>query len=147
MMTTSMFKQSQSHASKGSAYKTLYRPKQSEPTRIRNCGLTLMFAWLSKLEPLPLIPVMRMIISKPAMPSAKPSRPQNPKEKKEFTHSSPLPTTETWQGLHNITDYKDRKHPATYTSTSLSDKLNALYTRFEVSGSSPTQSSPSGRDF
>ncbi len=47
-----------------------------------------------------------------------------------------------WQGLHNITDYKDRKHPATNTSTSLPDELNTFYARFEVSGSSHTQSAP-----
>ncbi len=45
-----------------------------------------------------------------------------------------------WQGLHNITDYKDRKHPATITSTSLPDELNTYYARFEVSYY--TQSAP-----
>ncbi len=38
--------------------------------------------------------------------------------------------------------YKDRKHPATNTSTSLPDELNTFYARFEVSGSSHTQSAP-----
>jgi len=47
-----------------------------------------------------------------------------------------------WQGLHNIMDYKDCKQLVTNTSTSLPDELNAFYARFEVSGSSPTQSAP-----
>ncbi len=47
-----------------------------------------------------------------------------------------------WQGLHNITDYKDRKHPATIPSTSLPDELNTFYARFEVRGSYYTQSAP-----
>ncbi len=102
-----------------------------------------MFAWLSTLEPLPLIPIMWMIISKPAITFAKPSRPQNTnpnkKLKQQFTASN---YRGMWQGLRNITDYKDRKHPATNTSTSLPDELNAFYARFEVSGSFHTQSTP-----
>ncbi len=56
-----------------------------------------------------------------------------------FTTSNYL---DMWQGLHNITDYKDRKHPTTNTSTSLPDELNTFYAHFEVSGSSHTQSAP-----
>ncbi len=40
-----------------------------------------------------------------------------------FTTSNYL---DMWQGFHNITDYKDRKHPATNTSTSLPDELNTF---------------------
>ncbi len=47
-----------------------------------------------------------------------------------------------WQGLHNITDCKDCKHPATNTSTSLPDEFNPFYARFEVSGYPHTQSTP-----
>ncbi len=102
-----------------------------------------MFERLSKLEPPPLIPVMRMskiynykqasYARRKTIKTAK--RQYKDKIEAQFTTSN---DRDMWQGLHNITDYKDRKHPATNTATSLPDELNAFYARFEVSGSSPT---------
>ncbi len=102
-----------------------------------------MFARLSTLEPPPLILVMRMIISKPSIPSAEPSRLQNANTKKKLKHSSPIPTTETCSKDSTASrttwianNLLQTPLPHCLTSSTPSTLV------FKVNGSSHTQSAP-----
>ena len=68
------------------------------------------------------------------MPCDEPSNRQSVNKGLRLNHTTPAPDARRlWQGLQTITDYKGKHSHELPSDTSLPDKLNHFYARFEAS--------------
>ena len=73
-----------------------------------------------------------MLIRNPAMPSDQPSNMQSVNTGLKFESYDTGSDTQMWQGLQTIMDYKGKHSYELPSDTSLPDKLNYFYGRFEA---------------